>query len=303
MIRPPALRPGSRVALVAAAGPVPEGGVERAVARVRALGWEPVPGEHCRRRAGYLAGTDAQRAADLNAALRDPSVDAVWMLRGGYGVMRILDDVDWRALRERPKALVGFSDNTALHLGALRAGVVSFHGPHPHTEAFPDFARDALLRVVASREAAGALPVAAETAVETVSGGVAEGRLAGGNLSLVAALLGTPYAAAAEGAILFLEEVGEHAYRLDRLLAQLRLAGVLSNVAGVAVGRVTETPDVRGAPRAEEVLRDLLRGLGVPVALGFPFGHVDDNWTLPLGVRARLDAGAGTLSLLEPAVA
>ena len=303
MIRPPALRPGARVALVAAAGPLPEGGVDRAVQRVAGLGWEPVPGRHCRGRSGYLAGADFERAADLNAALRDPGIDAVWMLRGGYGVMRILEVVDWEALARRPKPLIGYSDNTALHLGALRAGVVAFHGPHPHTEAFPDFARDALLRVVASPAAAGVLPGTAGTEVETVEGGAAEGMLVGGNLSLVAALLGTPYAAPAEGAILFLEEVGEHAYRLDRLLSQLRLAGVLGRVAGIAVGQVTETPgEGEGIPAAVDVLRDRLGGLGVPVAIGFPFGHVDDNWTLPLGVRARLDADAGTLALLEPAV-
>ena len=303
MIRPPALGPGARIALVAAAGPLPEGGVDRAIARVRALGLEPVPGRHCRGRHGYLAGSDAERAADLNAALRDPAIDAVWMLRGGYGVMRILETVDWEALVRRPKPLIGYSDNTALHLGALRAGVVAFHGPHPHTEEFPDFARDALLRVVSSPVAAGELPGTPATVVETVEGGVAEGVLVGGNLSLVAALLGTPYAVPAEGAILFLEEVGEHAYRLDRLLSQLRLAGVLAKVAGVAVGQVTETPDAgEGMPAAVDVLRDRLGGLGVPVALGFPFGHVDDNWTLPLGVRARLDAAAGTLALLEPAV-
>jgi muramoyltetrapeptide carboxypeptidase len=217
--------------------------------------------------------------------------------------MRILDDLDWPALAARPKPLIGFSDNTALHLAALGTGVVSFHGPHPHTESFTDFSRDALLRVVASAGAAGELPRTPETVVETVFGGVAEGVLAGGNLSLVAALLGTPYAVPAEGTILFLEEVGEHAYRLDRLLSQLQLAGVLARVAGVAVGRVTETPDGgAGVPSAEEVLRERLGGLGVPVAVGFPFGHVDDSWTLPLGVRARLDADAGTLSLLEPAV-
>jgi muramoyltetrapeptide carboxypeptidase len=303
VIRPPALHPGARVALVAAAGPVPEGGVDRAVERVRALGWEPVPGRHCRGRAGFLAGSDAERLGDLNAALRDASVDAVWLLRGGYGTMRILDGVDWEALRAKAKALIGFSDNTALHLGALRAGVVSFHGPHPHQPELTDFARDNLLKVVASPLAAGELPGTPETAVETVRGGAAEGALVGGNLSLVAATLGTPYALPAEGAILFLEEVGEHAYRLDRLLSQLRLAGVLSRLAGIAVGQVTETPAGEDdLPTAEEVLRERLSGLGVPVAVGFPFGHVDDTWTLPLGVRARLDASAGTLALLEPAV-
>lgn len=303
MIRPPALRPETRVALVAGAGPVPEGGVERAIARVESLGWQPVPGDYCRGRNGYLSGTDEERAADLNRALRDPSIGAVWFLRGGYGTMRILDEIDWDALREHPKALIGFSDNTAVHLAAQRVGVVGFHGPHPHTPEFPDFARDELLRVLTVPEPAGVLPFPPGGRAETVAGGVAEGPLLGGNLSLLSATLGTPYAIRPEGAILFLEEVGEHPYRLDRLFAHLRLAGVLNAVAGIAVGGITETPEMEGAPTGIQVVRDALGGLGIPVATGFPFGHIDDNWTLPLGVRARLDADVGTLALLEPAVA
>jgi muramoyltetrapeptide carboxypeptidase len=302
VIRPPALRPGSRVALVAAAGPVPASGVDRAMERVRAFGWEPVAGQYCRGRVGYLSGSDAERAADLNDALRDPSVDAVWFLRGGYGTMRILDGIDWPALARHPKALIGYSDNTAVHLAANAVGVVAFHGPHPHTPAFPDFARDGLLRVLSSTEPAGVLPLPAEGRAETLSGGVAEGPLVGGNLSLLSATMGTPYAVQPEGAILFREEVGEQPYRLDRLLAHLRLAGVLDAVAGIAVGGVTETPGENGDALAREVLHDALHGLGVPVAIGFPFGHIDDNWTLPVGARARLDADAGTLALLEPAV-
>lgn len=303
MIRPPALRPGTRVALVAAAGPLPEGGVERAMERVASLGWDPVPGDFCRGRHGYLSGTDDERAADLNRALRDPSIGAVWFLRGGYGTMRILDALDWDALARHPKPLIGFSDNTAVHLAAQRAGVVSFHGPHPHAVHFPEFARDELLRVLTVPEAAGALPFPRDGRAETVAGGVAEGPLLGGNLSLLSSTLGTPFALRPEGAILFIEEVGEHPYRLDRLLSHLRLAGVLSAVAGIAVGGITESPVMESAPSAEEVVRDALGGLGIPVAARFPVGHVDDNWTLPLGVRARLDADAGTLALLEPAVA
>jgi muramoyltetrapeptide carboxypeptidase len=303
MIRPPALKAGSRVALVAAAGPIPEGGVERAMERVRALGWEPEAGRYCRGRRGYLSGSDQERAADLNDAIRDPSLDAVWFLRGGYGTMRILDDVDWSALARHPKALIGYSDNTAVHLAANAVGVAAFHGPHPHTEAFPDFARDALLAVLTSTRPAGELPFPAEwPRAETLAGGVAQGPLVGGNLSLLSSTLGTPYAMQPEGAILFIEEVGEQPYRLDRMLSHLRLAGVLDAVAGIAVGGITETPGPDGDRIAREVLHDRLGSLGIPVAVGFPFGHIDDNWTLPMGIRARLDADAGSLALVEPAV-
>jgi muramoyltetrapeptide carboxypeptidase len=306
MIRPRALRPGSRIALVAGAGPIPEGSLARAVDRVRGFGWEPVPGASAEARHGYLAGPDEARAGDLNAALADPSIDAIWFLRGGYGTMRILEAVDWDALSRHPKAMIGFSDNTAVHLAAQRVGVVSFHGPHPHTPEFPDFARDTFYPLVTRAVAAGVLPFPAEGPgrADTVTGGVAEGPLVGGNLALLAATLGTPFAVQAEGAILFIEEVGEHAYRLDRLLTQLRLSGVLKRVAGIAVGAVSEQPDAGrdDVPLAADLLRERLGDLGVPVAMGFPFGHVDDNWTLPLGVRARLDADRGTLELLEPAV-
>jgi len=304
MIRPPALKPGARVALVAPAGPLGDGAVDRAVERVLGWGWEPVPGEHVRKRHGYLSAPDADRAADLNAALADDSVHAVWCLRGGYGVMRILDAVDWRALERRPKPVIGFSDNTALHLAIQRLDIASFHGPHPATEELTAFSADGLLRALTSTDAAGILPFPEDGArAETITGDAAEGRLVGGNLSLVAATLGTPYAIDARGAILFLEEVGEAPYRVDRLLSQLRLAGVLDGVAGIALGGFTETGMDEDSPGVLDVLRDLLGGRGVPVAHGFPFGHVDDNWTLPVGARARLDADAGTLALLEPAVA
>ncbi|MBB4636407.1 S66 peptidase family protein [Longimicrobium terrae] len=307
MIRPRALRAGSRIALVAGAGPIPQGSLARAVDRVRGFGWEPVPGASAEARHGYLAGPDEARAADLNAALADPSIDAIWFLRGGYGTMRILEAVDWTALSRHPKALIGFSDNTAVHLAAQRAGVVSFHGPHPHTPEFPDFARDTFYPMMTRAVAAGVLPFPADSAgaAETVTGGVAEGPLVGGNLALLTATLGTPYAVRAEGAILFIEDVGEHAFRLDRMLTHLRLSGVLKRVAGIAVGAFSEQPDAgdQDVPLALELARERLGDLGVPVAMGFPFGHVDDNWTLPLGVRARLDADRGTLELLEPAVA
>lgn len=307
MIRPPALGPGARVALVAPAGPLAPEAVDRATERVRALGWEPRLGAHARGRWGYLSGTDRERTLDLDAALRSPDNDAIWCLRGGYGTLRIVDRVAWEALAERPRPLIGFSDNTVFHLALQRRGLVSFHGPHPAAADCSAFSEAMLRAAVTDPTPAGLLPFPADGPgrAETLTGGVADGPLLGGNLTLLAATLGTPYAPDEDGAILFLEEVGEAVYRVDRLLTQLRLAGVLRRVAGIAVGGFTETPGANNPalPPVKAVLRDRLEDLRVPVALGFPFGHVADNWTLPLGVRARLDADAGTLELLEPAVA
>ena len=305
--RPRALRPGAPVALVAPAGPLPDGAIERAQQRVRELGWEPVLGRHARRRRGYLAGTDEERLADFSFALESEDIEGIWCLRGGYGTMRLLRGLDLAPLRERPRPLIGFSDNTTLHLLARRAGVVTFHGPHPGAENVSSFSLDLLKRILEDGDRPLGrlpLPTGSQPPLAIVPGS-ATGALIGGNLSLLAATIGTDVEVSAEGAILFLEEVGEPAYRLDRLLTQLVLSGVLDGVAGIAVGAITECSDAgtNGNPTATELVSDRLRELGVPVACGFPFGHVPDNWTLPVGAMARLEASAGTLELLEPAVA
>jgi muramoyltetrapeptide carboxypeptidase len=305
MILPARLGPGARVSLVAAAGPLPEGGIERASARVKALGWEPLLGKFAGGRWGYLAGRDEERLADLTEALQAPDNDAIWLLRGGYGTMRLLDRLDLTPLRDRPRPLVGFSDNTALHLAARRHDVVTFHGPHPAPREFPAFSLDGLRTMLTTPHPLGELPLPADATERPISiaAGVAEGPLIGGNLALLAATVGTPYQMDARGAILFLEEVGESMYRIDRLLTQLLLAGLLHEVEGIAVGGVTECPDAgTGSPTPAEIVEDRLGSLGVPIAIGFPFGHLAESWTLPYGIRARLDATAGTLALLEPAV-
>ena len=302
MLRPPRLAAGRRVALVAPAGPVSEERIAGALARCAELELEPVLGASARERAGYFAGPDARRAADLQAALDDGTVDAVWALRGGYGAMRLLPILDLSSLAARPKALVGFSDITALHLAVARAGIVSFHGPHPGEDVAP--ATDECFRRVLFRaEPAGALPfpAGAEKAATLVSG-VAEGPLIGGNLAMVAATCGTPAAMTAEGKVVFLEDVGEAGYRIDRMLAQIRLAGAFDGAVGLALGQFTEVPPYPHDRPVAEVLREIAEALGIPAVVGLPIGHVRDNWTLPLGIRARLDAAAGTLELLESAV-
>jgi len=314
-VRPPRLGRGSRVALVAPAGPLLDrDDLHRAEALCRALDYVPVMGAHAAGRHGYLAGPDEDRLADLNGAIADPTIDAIWCIRGGYGVTRILDRVEFAPLRARPKILLGYSDITALLLAALRhAGVVTFHGPTARAP-MPAFSRWHFERVLATAEPAGRLGrlpdptgvlVPKENRILALRPGRAEGPLLGGNLSLLQCLVGTAHLPDPEGAILFLEDVGEDLYRVDRMLAHLRAAGVLARLAGVAVGRFTQLQRHMsdGAFGFDEVLATYLEPLGVPVAFGFPIGHIDDQWTLPLGVRARLDADAGELELLEAAVA
>jgi muramoyltetrapeptide carboxypeptidase len=314
LIRPPRLTPVCRIGLVAPAGPLLErDDLTRAEELCRALGYEPVLGINAHSRHGYLAGTDDQRLFDLNSAFQDADLDAVWCIRGGYGALRLLDRVDYDAMARRPKPFVGFSDITVL-LNAITqiTGVVTFHGPVARAP-MPEFTRKHFERVLTSSEVPGPcdrLPspagvlVPQENRIATLVGGHAVGPLAGGNLSLLHCLIGTPYFPDLDGAILFLEDVGEDLYNVDRMLAHLRLIGVLKNLAGVAVGRFTdlERAGRDGALGFDEVLATYFQPLGIPVAHGFPFGHVESQWTLPLGIKARLDADAGELALLEPAV-
>ncbi|MCZ9353904.1 LD-carboxypeptidase [Streptomyces mutabilis] len=301
--RPDRLAPGARVAVVAPSGPVPE---ERLGAGLDVLrGWDldPVVAPHVLDRHpsfDYLAGTDADRAADLQAAWCDPSVDAVLCARGGYGVQRMADLLDWEAMRAAgPKVFVGFSDITALHEAfATRLGLVTLHGP---MAAGVDFLKNAR-----AQEHLKATLFAPETVRVIASGGTpmvpgrARGVTLGGCLALLAAELGAPHArSSARGGLLCLEDVGEETYRLDRYLTQLLRAGLLDGVAGVLLGswQECEPPE-----RLRPMLADRLGGLGVPVAEDFGFGHCEGALTVPFGVAAELDADAGTLTLDEPAL-
>ena len=296
------------MALVAPAGPVDDARIETAIDRCRRLGLVPIPGQFIRERTGYLAGADRDRAADLEAALAGDAA-AVWAIRGGYGTLRTLQHLDLTPLLERPRAFIGFSDNTAIHLALHRLGLTSFHGPHAGFEHFSETTEAALRAVLMEARPAGELPPPTTASILTLGPGCAEGPLVGGNLALLAATCGTPYQPDTRGAILFLEDVGEPLYRIDRMLVQLRLAGLLDRLAGIALGEFTAMPDPTspaasdGEPSVEDVVRELLTPLGVPMVLGLPFGHGRENWTLPLGIRARLDADRGALALLEPAVA
>jgi muramoyltetrapeptide carboxypeptidase len=300
---------------VAPAGPLLEqDDIARAEALCRALDYEPVLGAHAGGHFGYFSGTDEERLADLNAALQDPAIDAIWCIRGGYGVTRILDGIDFEALVRRPRPVVGYSDITALLAGVVRrAGMIAFHGPTARAE-MPPFTRRHFAKVLTGVEPAGPLEplptpgdvlVPRNDRVTVIHGGRAEGVLAGGNLSLLQCLIGTRYFPDLDGAMLVLEDVNEDLYRIDRMLAHLRAVGAFATLRGVLIGRFTGLKRHMddGSLGVDQVLTHYFGALGIPVLNGLPIGHIDDQWTIPLGVRARVDADAGSVELLEAAVA
>lgn len=306
-LKPPRLGEGDTIGLVSPASTLPElSRYDEVVRKIRSLGYGVREGAHSRDRHGNLAGTDRDRAADLMAMFRDPEVDAVMAFRGGWGSNRILEMIDFQVIRDHPKALIGFSDITSLLLSVYaRCGLITFHGPVGKSEwslftlrSFRKALRDAAPYTLGNEpgeEGDGERFLLRE--------GTAEGILLGGNLSVLSSMVGTGYLPDFTGGLLFLEEVGENYYRIDRMLNQLRLSGILEKLSGFIFGVCTDCS--RGTPRAhglEEVLRHHIEPLGIPAFAGMRFGHLEETLTLPVGVRARMDARSGSLRLLEAPV-
>ncbi|MGH7397828.1 MAG: S66 peptidase family protein [Candidatus Rokuibacteriota bacterium] len=317
LLRPRRLAPGQTIGMVApSAAPNEPERVRFAIDTIESLGFKVRPGAHLYDRDGYLAGSDAVRAADLNAMFADDDVDAIWCLRGGYGASRILPALDYALMQRKPKALIGYSDITALHMAIHRhAGLVTFHGPVAF-RAFTPYTLGELRRALWTAEVPARLGgpppfegaegrVDWENRVATLVPGKARGRLLGGNLCLMSHLCGTPYFPDLRGAILFLEDIEEAYYRIDRMLTQLWLSGALAGVSGVAFGKFTScdpSPYFLQNRPLEDILAERCRALGVPAVSGLMVGHVPDQTTLPIGCLAELDADTGTLTLLEPGV-
>jgi muramoyltetrapeptide carboxypeptidase len=302
MVRPPRLSPGDPIRLVAPSGPLPreevEAGVRLLAARYK-VRYDPAK---LFRAEGFLAGSDAHRLADLNEALADPDAKAVIMARGGYGLLRILPFIDTDALRAHPKPVIGFSDGTLLLAAAARAGVAAVHGPVVTQLArLPVEDRQALFGLL-ERPGQGLLL----DELESVIPGRVQGPLIGGNLEVFSRLLGTPFLPDPTGAILFLEDIGERPYRVDRLITHLDLAGIFGAVAGVVVGEFKDCDEREGSPlpspTATQVLEERLGRLAIPVVFGGKFGHGTRNVSLPHGTLAELDTRNGTLVALEGAV-
>lgn len=314
LIKPPRLRRGDVVGLIAPGGYTSDASIEKAAQHIEALGFRAKPGTYLRDVWGNYGGTVAARIADLHAMFRDPEVKAIWAIRGGSGCISLLRHLDYRLIRTHPKVLLGYSDITALHLAIHRhAGLVTFHGPVASSTP-SGYSTEHLLAVLMEPRDAYTIPMSAENdrraleepwyATRTVHEGVAEGPLIGGNLSLVSALAGTPYAADFTGGLLFLEEVNEEPYRIDRWMTQLDLAVGFDKAAGVMIGICENCGPQGDGPSLtlDETFDVHLQPLRVPAVTGYSFGHIRNQFTMPIGIRGRLDTEARTVTLLEAGV-
>ena len=309
--KPPRLRAGDTVGLVAPASALtlPDE-LDRAIHWITGMGLVPKLGQHVGEQYGYLAGTDAARASDLDAMFADPDVRAIFAIRGGWGGARILPLLDWNGIRDNPKLLIGYSDTTALHLAiAARAGFATLHAPNG-ASSWQKESWDSLWQIAF----AAGTPVLGGADVEdavgrparTLTGGTARGRLLGGNLTILSTLMGTGWLPDFDGAILFVEDINEDPYRVDRMFQQLKLGGILDRVGGGIFGQCTRC----GSPAPDsdtftldDVVDQYLGALGKPAIAGFDTGHVGNQLSLPVGVDVEFDATARTLRMLHPAVA
>lgn len=301
-MKPQALQIGDQIGVVAPSSPCKTARWKKAVTLLQIIGYQVKIGDSVYEQTGYLAGSDEIRARDLNQMFVDPKVKAIFCLRGGYGVTRILPYLDYQAIQKNPKIIVGYSDITALHLAVYQqTGLITFHGPvlaelashiHPLTAI-------SLYAICSCEKPIGKYPVPSDA--YTLSSGIAEGKLIGGNLSLLTASLGTPYEIETENKILFIEEVNEAPYRIDRMLTQLLQAGKLHKARGIVLTDFTncEAEDKQKSFSLKKIFRERILPLGIPAFYGLRAGHCSPNLTLPIGGRIRINAEERSLTHLE----
>jgi muramoyltetrapeptide carboxypeptidase len=315
-LKPPRLRPGDTVGIISPAGATfNTTDLDIVMDAVSGLGLIPRPAPHVLAQYGYLAGQDRDRAADVNQFFGDPTISALLPIRGDWGCARILPYLDYDLIRRNPKIITGFSDLTALLLGiTAQTGLVTFHGPNGLTAWRPDQTEPFRQVLFDGQALTFENPIAGEDRdrlmqtrfrVQTITPGQARGKLYGGNLSVISGIVGSPYVPDLTGAILFLEDVGESVYRIDRMLTQLKLAGVLDQLAGFVFGQCTNCGPSGGygALTLEQVLTDHIAPLGIPAWWNAAIGHVEPILTLPLGIEVTMDATAGRIVMEEAAIA
>ncbi len=313
IIKPKRLAKGDTVAVISPSGGTAPEAFEKALRNLEDLGFKTKIGKSARARNGFLAGTDKQRLDDFHRAFGDAEVKAVWCVRGGYGASRFLPAVDFKLIKKNPKIFIGYSDITALHTAIYQnTGLVTFHGPVA-SSTFSDYAKNHVAGVLMNPSAPYKIELSPDNTAkesnlfktEVITRGKCRGELIGGNLSLLTALAGTPFALRnMRGKLLFIEDVNEQPYRIDRMLTQLRQTFDFRRLAGVALG-VFEGSNPKDATASQsliEVLKDRLGDLGIPVIYGLSFGHIRDQFTLPVGIEAELDTEKATMTFLETGV-
>ncbi len=315
LLKPARLKPGAIVGIISpASATFVKEELDIVLDAVRGLGLVPKLAPHVRDRYGYLAGNDRDRAADINQFFNDPQVAALLPIRGGWGCSRILPYLDYEVIRQNPKIIIGFSDITALILGInARTQLVTFHGPNgltswrkSQTEYFRRvlFAGETVTIANAKDGDDSDRLMQVKNRIQTITPGIAKGKLIGGNLSVLSGIVGSPYLPNMAGAILFLEDTGENIYRLDRLMTHLKIAGVFDKLAGFIFGQCPGcTPDADyGSLTLEEIVWGHIQPLKIPAYYGAAIGHVENIVTLPIGLDVEIDANAGIIKMLEAAV-
>ncbi len=308
VIKPKSLQKGDTLGLISPGFILPDRSrYDEIIDQVKELGYKVKVGANARNRYGYLAGTDKERASDLNAMFADDSVDAILPFRGGWGCNRILDLIDYQTIRNNPKILVGYSDITTLLLAIYaKTGLITFHGPVGKSD-WTDYTTKHFERALAyQQEYSLSIPKSSLcddcSDLSVIAPGKASGRVLGGNLSVLTAMMGSDYLPIWKDSILFLEDVGEDVYRLDRMLTQLKLNGVLDQISGFIFGQCTSCdPSSSYSLTLEQVFGDHIKPLGIPAFSGAMVGHIKNMVTLPVGVKAEMNAESGSILLKEAA--
>lgn len=304
------LKRGDTVGLIGTSGIIPAERLEQGIEFVRSLGFNVVVGDSCRSKYGYLSGTDEVRAKDINRMFKDKNIQGIFCMRGGYGAPRIMDKIDYEMVKENPKIFAGYSDITALHIAFnQKSDLVTYHSPMPSTEFYrgvdEETLKSFLENIMDDNETEKSdkigLKNLGDKNLETLVSGVAEGELIGGNLTLIASMLGTSYEIECKGKILFIEDIDEEPYRIDRMLTQLRLAGKLDDAVGIILGCFTncEAKNPEKSLTLDQVIEDILKPLKKPMVKNFTAGHCLPTLTLPMGKRIKFNAGDRTLEILE----
>ncbi len=303
LVLPNAISWGSTIGLVAPASPIYDSSqFDEMIITLKSLGFNLKLGKHVQDQYGYLAGYDEDRAIDLVNMFKDSEVDAILCIRGGWGCNRILDLIDYEVIKNNPKPLIGFSDITSLHNAILsKTGLVSFHGPVGKSD-WNDFTKESFENVLIKKQKEKYLLPGDQADAFTITSGIAEGQLLGGNLSVLVAMMGSEYLPDFTNAILFLEDVGEDVYRLDRMLTQLKLNGILDKISGFIFGKCTNCDAGTNSLTLSQLLNDKIKPLNIPAFYGAMISHEELNVTIPVGLRGRMDADRKSFEVLSAAV-